>query len=383
MKDELANRSLAWASISAVSAIAACVLCLAACPAGGQTTAPTSRRGRSAPQETGPLDTVTIYRLKYAQCATVAEALQSLVAPGPGWSDLRRLMFVADDRTNSLIVTGSPAQHALVEQILKAMDVPAEPGADLTVRVYPLAHPDSVSALPSLLKSLLQPKEGIAVDPRRKLILVKAAPATHELLAELIKRVDVAAPAPGAEATRRVRIVWLVDGLPGEAERKGDLPADMKQVEQELAKVGMRSPRAAAQFILRATGAREFRAGGRAEVDGPCDVTVKGRFADRGADPMALQISITARRLDRDAGAKDTPAASSPVRRAAPPSDETLVKERPEASAREWPETPERGYAEIASLETSIIAPPGQPVVLGLTPTGKLTSAFVVTVYED
>jgi len=314
---------------------------LKALPRPRPVTAPVVARSR-------PGNTVKVYALKYTSCETVERAVEQMF--GRRYSSASPVTIVADERTNSLVVAGASEQHKLVEQVIVALDVPPRTkAAGEAVVVYQLRNADADPLIVRLVTPLLGPKESLSVDEARNRVLVRAAPANHKLIGELIQKLDVAAPAPGA-AMRRVRIVWLVAGLEADEKAKRPLPPDMKEVSVELEKVGITNLQTVAQFVARCAGTEEFNVSGQADLNGTCEVGITGAFTSTSPAGTPLKIQIEATRT------------------------------RP---------LPSRGGSghmmseNVATVQTAIIAPPGHAVVLGVTPMGRMSSVFVVTVYED
>jgi hypothetical protein len=291
---------------------------------------------------------VRVYSLRFAECKAAQVAVQQLITAGAG--EARAPALVADERTNAVIVAGTPQQHERVAKLLQAMDVPQEPlrKADQELRLYELQHAKAESAARAIAP-LLGPNDSISADAERNLLVVRAAAASHKQVASLLEELDVVTPAE-AMTPRRLRIVWLVSGLPRDPNSPRGLPADLKEIAAELAKVGVEDLQVAAQFMARCVGTEQFRAGGEAQVGGkPCEVQVSGAFAQRSPAAATLKLTVTVRQLRPPEGGKPPSAAQ---------------------------------YVDISALETTITAPSGHPVVLGLTPMGKLNSVFVITIDE-
>jgi hypothetical protein len=324
-----------------VLVVAACLWGLAA-PAAGQKAPPEPKAENL--HRLKVLDTtrtIRIYSLKYADCESVVRIVQGLFAGGT--DETRPLRLVADERTNVLIVLATAPQYAKLEAILKEVDVPWE--APQTIRVYRLKHAKA-DKLGAAVLPLLGPRGTLSRDMERNLLIIKDVSNVQQTAARLIEILDVPATA-GAMTQRRVRVVWMVAGL--EDKPRGKLPADLKDVEAELAKSGVEGLQVVAQFLTRCVGTEEFAAGGHAELNGPCEVNVEGQFVERSATEVGLKIQIMARQELRG-DAKRQPG--------------------------------RRECVDIATVESTITAPPGHAVVLAMTPMGKLTSVFVVTLYE-
>ncbi|HRQ72312.1 MAG TPA: secretin N-terminal domain-containing protein [Phycisphaerales bacterium] len=104
------------------------------------------------------------YALENARATELSPTLQQLFEAqrqGPGANDLPRARFIADDRTNSMLVTASASQHEEIVRLLGAADVrQAEDG--LALAILPLAH-----AQPSTVQRIVE-QVLIGRDPGRR-----------------------------------------------------------------------------------------------------------------------------------------------------------------------------------------------------------------------
>lgn len=104
------------------------------------------------------------YSLENARATELSPTLQQLFEAqrqGPGANDLPRARFIADDRTNSMLVTASASQHEEIVRLLAAADVrQAEDG--LSLAILPLAH-----AQPSTVQRIVE-QVLIGRDPGRR-----------------------------------------------------------------------------------------------------------------------------------------------------------------------------------------------------------------------
>ncbi len=280
---------------------------------------------------------VSVYPLRYAEAGGVAKAIAPLIEPVG--------KVTADAATRSLVVSATAELHDTVAEVIAQLDTkPRDTGEEMIVQAYSLKHAKA-DKLGAAVLPLLGPRGTLSRDTERNLLIIKDAGDVQQTAARLIQILDVPAAA-GALTARRVRVVWLVSGLEGEAKATRKLPPDLKEVEAELAKTGVEDLRVVAQFLAGCVGTEEFRASG--EVEGPCRVSVQGQFVERSASAVALKIAITADQLRAVAG--------------------------------------EDQYVEIATVDTTITAPPGHAVVLAMCPmvgpAGAITSVFVVITSE-
>lgn len=140
------------------------------------------------------------YELKHAKAAEVSRTLQMLFdaqRQGAGGNDLPQARFIADDRTNTLLVTASQPQHADVVRLLAEADVSLESGGDeiamITLR----------NAAPSTVRQIVD-EIVIGRDPAKKdrvrvsaqdgsnLLIVRASKEDLEQVRGVVAQVDQA-----------------------------------------------------------------------------------------------------------------------------------------------------------------------------------------------
>jgi len=145
--------------------------------------------------------TTRIIRLQNAWIEDVVSLLEQLAPEqmGKGAKGPNRVMVVASERTNSLIIKGEPETLAKVARLVGELDVPANRGG--TIQVVRLAHSDAVQ-LAEILKNLIadkSPKDSasqaiatsIQADESLNALVIRADPATMAELKEIIARLDI------------------------------------------------------------------------------------------------------------------------------------------------------------------------------------------------
>ncbi|MFN9992321.1 MAG: secretin N-terminal domain-containing protein, partial [Phycisphaerales bacterium] len=138
------------------------------------------------------------YSLANAKSDELSKTLQSLFdaqRQGAAAQDLPQAKFIADIRTNSMLVTASEAQHEEVGRLLANADSPAE-DPSLKLAIIPLQQ-----ATPSTVKRLVE-EVVIGRDPAKKdkvrisaedgsnLLVVRAAEDAIEQIRSLVSQVD-------------------------------------------------------------------------------------------------------------------------------------------------------------------------------------------------
>jgi hypothetical protein len=282
-------------------------------------------------------DTPTEYLvipLKYASVDNTATLLQQLLGPPGQWPAVR---IVSDARRNTLLIVAPAARVAEIRSLVEKIDV--RPTAEVetprySLKVFALRTLEPDKDVEAALRLALSDSQNnrFALDRPRRQVMVYADDAAMKTVEALLNRLESTAPPPVRDV--QVRVVWLVSGLADAPPP----PEDLKDVLPGLAKLGYDRPRLAAQALVNVTANAEFQAKGVANLGAACPFSVTGRLDDKKAPP-ALSISLMARR-----------------------------------------ERGERPPEELCNLQTVINAPVGHMVVLGVTPTGAMTSIFVVQV---
>ncbi len=144
------------------------------------------------------------YDLKNAQAKELAQTFQRLFEAqrqGPNPDDLPRAQFVPDDRTNSMLVTASEAQHADVQRLLGTMDQELI-DKDLRLEIITLQN-----ASPSTVKNVVEQvvvgrdpakkdKVQVSADDNSNIFVVRAPAEYIEDIKAIVAQVDMA-DAPG------------------------------------------------------------------------------------------------------------------------------------------------------------------------------------------
>ncbi len=301
-----------------------------------------------------PPQNVRIFSLQHAKVAEVEDVINAAL----NWRDTRSTC-TADARTNSLVINAPDAQMSVAEQLLKALDVESSPGVtpnapQQPIKVFSLRHLNARQSLESVLTLLLRDRGDAAFDMQNR-VVVRADPATLLLVADLLTKLDVEPEVkPNSNAVEpaaiRARLVWLVSG--GEKMELPAPPDDLAEVIQELGKVGVTGLRLAAQTMVEAVSDEPFTVSSSAMLENPWRLSASNKIVVHKESPdlnPSWSIELT--------GGEQLDAPGGPPR---PPG-------RPEAAT--------------FILKTAVSAPLGHPVVLGVTPIGKKTSAFVLQVF--
>lgn len=140
------------------------------------------------------------YELANADAADTASVLQRLFEAQ--WQSMGnrlspKAQFIGDDRTNSLLITGTQEQHAEVSRLLETMDTPVEDDR-LQLEIITLQN-----ALPSVVQRIVEQvalgrdpgrreKLQISADDNSNLFVVRALPEDIEQVKQIVAQVDTA-----------------------------------------------------------------------------------------------------------------------------------------------------------------------------------------------
>jgi type II secretory pathway component GspD/PulD (secretin)/Spy/CpxP family protein refolding chaperone len=123
---------------------------------------------------------------------TPSQPAASSTTTTPGVSKMR---VASDTRKNALLVTATPAEHKLVDEILQSLDVPQTEeeakfagGGTMTLRAYKVENADAAEVAKTL--DAYQPGVVINEDRKSGMVHVRATAAEHREIEELIRRLD-------------------------------------------------------------------------------------------------------------------------------------------------------------------------------------------------
>jgi hypothetical protein len=282
--------------------------------------------------EKEPPGQLCIYPLQNADPQTVLLVLQTLLA---GEKSVR---MTVEPKSHSLVVVASPQIHKSVAGAIKQLDVaPVQRETQLKVFTLVNAEPSSIA---QVLAKLLPKEVRIAIDERTRTIIASGPPDALNVAQALLTRLDEAAKTdrPEPSASYEVRLVWLASGLT--EDNKGEPPGDdLKDVVAELSRLGIKDPRQVGQMVVQNTSGGNFQIESSPVFEGqPAGFTASGALFQQLDRRLTMQIRISTKKM-------------------ASPEGQNLNQ-----------------------LETQIVVPQKQYVVLATAPVGNITSAFVVQV---
>ncbi len=294
--------------------------------------------GEGAPDEK---PVVEVFPLKYVAPQSAAELVSDL------YRQVKSMRIAADASSGSVVVYAPADKAREIGALLSRLDVPHESDSARELKIFAMIHAAAEEAARVLGEVLSDAK--VSVDSQSNCVLVEAPPDGIRRAEEVLARLDTEAERdpqklrPGA--TFRVRVVWLASGLSGDAAEPAE---DLKDVVGELSKVGVKDLGQVGQMIVNTTPDGHFEIN-CAPIVGQrtSDLEISGQLEGQQEKPT-LKVELSASQTEME-----PVATRGPVRR-----------------------TSKR----LVELQTSIAAPLGHYVVLGVAPVEKMTSVFVVQV---
>lgn len=316
---------------------------------------PMSFMRRPVAETSQPADArvATIIGVKYTNAAALAQTLSILQIS---------CRVAADDRTNTLIVDGFAGDVDTLRKLIAQLDVPQSAVKPAGFQIYKLSNRPANDDMMRILSTMLGRGGAVIVtDQPRNLVLVSGNQEAQALTEMLLKALDTPLPAPPSQTAKsnmKVRIVWLMAGP--KTDSLPEAPADLKDVVEELTGIGVPQPRMAAQFVIQTNTEEGFEMSAPVVFLQPTRLEITGTYSDWPSDKPTLNLKIVAAKL----GQEDPHA----------PTDRTSGGGGMGGGMGATPRE------ELWSIKTTMSAPVGHAVVLGVSPTGSTTSAFVVQV---
>jgi hypothetical protein len=214
------------------------------------------------------------------------------------------LSVTVDDRSNTIIVTGTTDQVLDFAKLLQTIDVPAPPPAmpppaqEVFLFRFNQADPKLVE---DGLHLILPTKEvgRFLVDREQHLVIIYSRMEVINLVKNLLARLDeTPGPALPMNLDWRVRVIWLRNA-PAEDKLAKPLPKDFGELLDDLGKLGLDRPAVASQLMARITPQMPFEIAG----GGPPSWkwAVNGRI-QHVSNQLALDLTVTA--TDNDSTTK-------------------------------------------------------------------------------
>lgn len=323
-----------------------------------------------------------------------------------------------DSRTNRVLVHASRSGHAVVEELIKALDVPPEAGEKKeeqnTLEVYSLKYADGQTVV--MMAAEVVPDAMMTLDSDSKRLIAYASASEHKRLKEFIQQIDIAPESGGGDQIKVFQLVhteaaWIAQAVSEIIDTEGVKMAvdsrtnsilaagperTLEGVEALLMRLDQESPgrKSEEAFRVRIVWFAEGSPGNdTAKLDKDLQA-VQAELSRIGIGPIRsvgqvmvnttsggeFQIGCSAKLGDdladlKISGALDIMEQKTPLLR-------IEINAMAEHKAGDGVA---RGSAivRLVELSTEIAAPLGHCVVLGVTPVQEKTLAFAVQVQSD
>ncbi len=300
-------------------------------------------QAQAAPQEEKVEKLVTIiFQLKYAKPNSIVNVIQSLHG--------RDAICVAHEDTKAILLQAPEKTIQEVKELIQKLDVPQESETEGVFEIIKLKN-----VAPHEIENSLEMAQGnldveFALDEERGQLLVRGDGNSVKRFVSLIAKLDEPPVAKPPSKSRRVRIVWLVN----DREENMELPPpppDLMEVVAELQQIGITDLELMSQTMVQTLADGNFQISANLKfINGPGRLTIEGDLEEKSEGLVQVQINLEASTGTADRDSK-----------------------RSRGGGIEQ---------ELCNLNTNVLAPLGHAVVLCLTPTDYLESAFVIQVLE-
>jgi len=278
-----------------------------------------------------------IFNLTYANADDLADMLEDTLPDS-------RIRIRAWQQANCIVVTADPAGLELVKSLISELDCSA---VDVTkekesIGIFPLDKtPDD--ELEDALDLAMGDNGKCAIDTTRNHVIVRGNATAMENAKQVISAFEWnedTAPPP-ATVQQRVRLVWLTS----EAKRLGLAlpPADLKDVVDELAKLSITDLGLVSQNMVNTAG-QEFTIESSPNLTSSLKLLMHGKFLGAPDSSETRQLSLSLEAID------------------------PKLIPQPRGSRSNT----------LCKFESTISAPIGHSIVLGITSIESMTSVFVL-----
>jgi general secretion pathway protein D len=187
---------------------------------------------------------IDVLRLEHASASEIVRVVNSLMqgAGGGGEGGGQSARIVADERTNSVLISGDSGQRLRVKALIAHLDTPLDAGGDTQVRYLRYADAEKIapklkeqmgvvqaaqqgaSTAGSSSSSNLDKQTGVWADPETNALVITAPPKTMRSLMQVVDRLDIRRAQVLVEAlivevsadkTAELGINWAIDGRNG------------------------------------------------------------------------------------------------------------------------------------------------------------------------
>lgn len=297
---------------------------------------------------------VRIFHLKYLLATEAADVAMKIMDNSVG-----QLKIAPDERSNSLIVSGTNESLKMLEAILEQLDSQGVTAKGRqTVRKYKVRK--DISLAHRVLMTLLKDTDA-RMEESGDSIIVFATDDAHNKIEAILSELSSKENALAAE-NYYIHLVWIVsEGKATKEWSLNEIPPSLRPlVDLKLApRLGLKSPKMVGQLLVRTTlngESAEVNASGSGELS---DNTSFELLCD--ANMTKLENGVTLR-LDLNSTISG--------RRSTTPGGVPIIGQQQQRSA-------------VNNLGTTITLKLDHPVCLGTTPTNGVNSVFLIQVSKD
>ncbi|MBS1200694.1 MAG: hypothetical protein H6R27_1372 [Proteobacteria bacterium] len=181
---------------------------------------------------------IDVIRLEHASAAEIVRVINSLTA-GQGAEGGGGSKFVADERTNSVLLSGESSQRLRWKTLIAHLDTPLEAGGDTQVRYLRYADAEKIAAklkeqatgtvaaaagagqAAATTSAAVDRSITIWAEPETNALVITAPPKVMRSLMQVVDRLDIRRAQVlieallvevAADATRALGVNWVLDG---------------------------------------------------------------------------------------------------------------------------------------------------------------------------
>jgi len=176
---------------------------------------------------------IEVLRLEHATAAEIVRVVNALSTATGAEAAASGARLVADDRTNSVLISGEGSQRLRLRTLVTHLDTPLEAGGDTQVRYLRYADAEkiagklkeqvqgTVAATPGQASAAADRGVTIWAEPQTNALVVTAPPKTMRSLMQVVDRLDIRRAQVlvealivevSADATADLGVNWIVDG---------------------------------------------------------------------------------------------------------------------------------------------------------------------------
>lgn len=180
---------------------------------------------------------IEVVTLQHASAAEVVRILNGLQTPAAKAGGSNKVNLVADERTNSILISGDPTSRLRSKVVIEHLDTPFDDAGNAQVIYLKYANAkDLVSVLTGVSESMDKSKQAggkaagkpdipinIQADEAANALIITAPPDQYRSLEAIIRKLDIRRAQVLVEAiiaevsydkAKKLGVQWIVDGTP-------------------------------------------------------------------------------------------------------------------------------------------------------------------------